>query len=208
VRVTVSLAPVAESPRFLRRHRTVVTAWLVAVVAVGAFLAVRSADDRSEPDAVLDEPGEYQEPAIAVNDDIVGEPLPSVDVVTVGGAEIDVRDLLDGRPLILNVWFSNCQPCKREMPALQAAHAAHSGNIRFVGVNPQDSETRMLSFADDLGVDYELVRDPDGRFVTATGVATYPATFAVDAEGNIIAQIAGELSDNEITRLMETLEQT
>lgn len=171
-------------------------------------MAVRAADNEPAPDAVLDEPGEYQEPAIAVNSDVTGDPLPSVTVVAVGGETIDVRDLLDGRPLIVNVWFSNCQPCKREMPALQEAHTQHSDTIRFVGVNPQDSESRMLAFADDLGVDYDLVRDPDGRFVTSAGVATYPATFAVDAEGNIVAQIAGELSDNEITRLVETLEQT
>lgn len=196
----------AESPRFLRRHRRVVVAWTVALVAVGIFVAVRAVDDEPAPDAVLDEPGEYQQPAIAVNDDRTGEPLPTVEVLAEGGTPIDIRSLLDGRPMIVNVWFSNCQPCKREMPALQEAHVRHGDRIRFVGVNPQDSESRMIDFADDLGVDYDLVRDPDGRFVTATGVATYPATFAVDGEGYIVAQIAGELSDNEIQRLVETLE--
>lgn len=195
----------AGSPGFLRRHRTLVLAWLAAVLAIGILVGVRVADRDAAPDAVLDEPGEYQQPSIAVNDDRTGEQLPAVEVVAPGNTTLDVRDLLDGRPMIVNVWFSNCQPCKREMPALQAAHVGHGAYIRFVGVNPQDSEARMISFAEDLGVDYDLVRDPNGSFVTATGVATYPATFAVAADGRIVAQIAGELSDNEIARLVDAL---
>lgn len=195
----------AGSPGFLRHHRTLVLAWLAAVLAIGILVGVRAANRDAAPDAVLDEPGEYQQPSIAVNDDRTGEQLPAVEVVAPGNTTLDVRDLLDGRPMIVNVWFSNCQPCKREMPALQAAHVVHGPLIRFVGVNPQDSEARMISFAEDLGVDYDLVRDPNGSFVTATGVATYPATFAVAADGRIVAQIAGELSDNEIARLVDAL---
>lgn len=84
------------------------------------------------------------------------------------------------------------------MPALQAAFAEFGDRIDFIGINPQDSAATMNSFADEVGVGYELLRDPNGSFTVANGIATYPTTLLVSRDGLVIDQIAGELSDDEI----------
>jgi thiol-disulfide isomerase/thioredoxin len=107
--------------------------------------------------------------------------------------------------MLVNFWFSNCQPCKREMPALQQAWATFGDRVRFVGVNTQDSESITRSFAEDVGVEYELLRDPDGRLVTANGVATFPTTLMVAADGTVVEQVAGEVTADDLTRMLTEL---
>jgi thiol-disulfide isomerase/thioredoxin len=166
-----------------------------AVIAVAATLGSASDDD---PAVTLDQPGEYQEPTIATNTDVSGRELPEVDLLDLDGNAISSSRLLDGRPLVVNLWFSTCQPCKREMPAIQEAHLEYGDRVRFVGVNSQDSPEITASFADEIGVTYDIVRDPNGNLTTAAGVATFPMTFFVSSDGVIVEQIAGEMTRADI----------
>ena len=181
----------------LRRVLTIVAAGAV-VLFVAVTLIARGNDDDVDS-VVLDQPGVYQEPGIAVNEDLAGSRLSQAVLETADGTAITVDDLLSrGRPVLINLWYSTCQPCKREMPALQAAFAVFGDRIDFIGINPQDSASTMTSFADEVGVEYELFRDPNGSFTVANGIATYPTTLLVSRDGLVIDQIAGELSDDEI----------
>lgn len=181
----------------LRRVLTIVAAGAV-VLFVAVTLIARGGDDNVDS-VVLDQPGVYQEPGIAVNEDLAGSRLSQAVLETADGTAVTVDDLLSrGRPVLINLWYSTCQPCKREMPALQAAFEEFGDRIDFVGINPQDSAATMTSFADEVGVTYELFRDPNASFTVANGIATYPTTLLVSRDGLVIDQIAGELSDDEI----------
>jgi len=182
-------------------------ALLAGLAAVALVIAIGSnlGDNEQRTDVVLDEPGEYQEPGIPTNAPLAGTDLENAVVIDMSGQELDTATLSDGRPMLINFWFSNCQPCKREMPALQQAWASYGDKVRFVGVNTQDSESITRSFASDVGVEYELVRDPDGRFVTANGIATFPTTLFVRADGTIVEQVAGEISVDDLTRALSEL---
>ena len=182
-------------------------ALLAGLAAVALVIAIGSnlGDNDQSTDVVLDEPGEYQQPGIPTNAPLAGTALENAVVIDMAGNELDTAALSDGRPMLINFWFSNCQPCKREMPALQQAWASYGDTVRFIGVNTQDSESITRSFASDVGVEYELVRDPDGRFVTANGIATFPTTLFVRADGTIVEQVAGEISIDDLTRALSEL---
>lgn len=160
-------------------------------------------------DVVLDVPGEYQQPGIATNAPIQGKLVAHAEILDLDDRTVDTRttffDADDPRPLLVNFWFSNCQPCKREMPALQEAHQEYGDRVRFIGINPQDSPEITRSFAEDLGIAYELFRDPNANFVVANGVATFPTTLFIDSDGRIVIQIAGELSPTDIKTSLEAL---
>ena len=180
----------------LRRVLTIIAAGAV-ILFVAVTLIARGSDEVDS--VVLDQPGVYQEPGIAVNEDLAGSRLSQAVLETADGTAITVDELLSrGRPVLINLWYSTCQPCKREMPALQAAFAEFGDRIDFIGINPQDSAATMTSFADEVGVGYELFRDPNGSFTVANGIATYPTTLLVSRDGLVIDQIAGELSSDEI----------
>lgn len=150
----------------------------------------------SGDDIALDQPGGVQDPTIGTNAAVTGTPLPTLDVEDNDGNAISTADLT-GQPMIVNVWFSTCVPCKKELPAFAAVHADLGDEIRFVGVNPSDTPETNVEFAADRGVTYELLRDPNGAFIDAVGITAFPVTLFIDAGGNIVRQ-TGELDEAEL----------
>lgn len=139
--------------------------------------------------------------AIATNQVSSGEPLPAATLDAVDGSEVETRDLL-GTPLVINFWYSTCEPCRREMPAFAAAHATFGDRVTFIGVNMYDSALAASNFAERYGVDYDILLDTNGELVSELGIALAPTTILVDAEGTIVYQESGELTESEITALI------
>lgn len=191
-----------------RRTRLRIFAALCVVIAVAAvsFGAPRVRDAVSGVDEVaLDTPGEYQQPVddTALSGGAIGDPLPSVEVLSVDGLGVLTGDLI-GTPLVVNLWFSACPPCAREMPDFAAVHTDVGEQVRFVGVNPIDDVDRMMTFAADTGVNYELLRDPLGRFTDALGTVSFPLTVFVDADGTVRDR-TGVLSEDQLRERITTL---
>lgn len=46
---------------------------------------------------------------------------------------------LGGRPLLLNLWASWCDPCREEVPVLQSASLRYADRVTFVGVDTRDT---------------------------------------------------------------------
>ena len=107
--------------------------------------------------------------------------------------------------MIINIWYSTCEPCRRELPVLASAAAQYLGQVRFVGVNIKDSASVAKEFAAQYGVEFELLLDTNGPFISELGIATAPVTLAVDAQGVIIDQVAGEMSASELDKLVKEL---
>lgn len=158
---------------------------------------------RSTPvvNATLTTPGLVPYPTIGTNDDLVGRTLPTSTIISLDGTRMSTSDLF-GTPLLINFWFSTCEPCRREMPTLAAAHRQYGDSIRFVGLNMNDSATVARAFAEKYGVTYELFAEPSGVFVTALGIATAPFTLFVNSDGRIVNQFAGELTASTLDALI------
>ena len=147
--------------------------------------------------------GTVPDEGIPVATDVTGQQLPDVEAQSLDGQEVALASL-SGRPLVLNFWYSSCLPCRQEMPAFQQVQQAVGDRVRIVGVNPLDSADRARDYAEQIGVTYELLRDPDGRVATGLGIARYPTTVFVGADGTILDTKAGQLSAAELrTRIDE-----
>ncbi|MEY4361575.1 MAG: hypothetical protein RL391_881, partial [Actinomycetota bacterium] len=177
---------VDRNPFARRQIRTVLLLGAAAVIAVVGISISRISSEKSDDveTVVLDEPGEYQEPGIGTNRDLTGETLSAASLDTLDGDRIEASKWLDmGKPLLVNIWFSTCQPCKREMPALQDAFERYGDRIAFIGVNPHDSVRRLSDFTDEFGITYPQYRDTNSEFVVASGVATFPTTLVIGSDG-------------------------
>jgi cytochrome oxidase Cu insertion factor (SCO1/SenC/PrrC family) len=181
--------------------RLLVLAAVVAVGAVGAVVWTQVATSDSKPDAVLDEPGEYGEPTGTTNPPLPTRQLPAVTLTAASGASTELAP--DGRPMVVNLWFSTCAPCAQELADFATVHGEVGDAVRFVGVDPIDTSGAMTRFAADRHVAYELLRDPGEHLGQALDVAVYPVTLFVAADGTILDESGPITADTLRSRIRE-----
>ena len=196
--------------RARRRHlrRRLWVAAVSGVIVAGIILiAAGQRSDSPSPDVVLDVPGEYQQPGISTNAPLQGTPLQHAELVDLDDVTVSTSEWFTstGKPVLVNFWFTSCPPCRREMPALQRAFETYGEEVRFVGVNVQDSASAIRAFVDELGVTYEMLRDINGNLVVANGISAFPTTLFIDSNGRIVKQVAGELTSESIDRSIAAL---
>ena len=182
------------------QQRKLLIAVVVLAIRVGGGWLWSGA---SEPDldARLTTPGEVPYPSIATNNEVEGTNLSQATLLTLDNKSVDSTTLI-GKPLILNFWYSTCEPCRREMPVLTASALAHSATIRFVGINMNDSVETAKAFITKYNVLYDIMFDTSGSFIGDLGIATAPMTLFVDAQGLIVDQVAGEITADKLESLI------
>jgi len=142
-------------------------------------------------------PEEREDPVEVSGDTVQGEPL-------------DLTDLR-GEVVVVNVWWSGCGPCIREMPMLVEAQQELAPDlVEFVGINIRDLSTDdAAAFERQVGVDYPSLHDPGSE--TLLGFGSYqphatPSTLLLDRDGRVAALISGEIpSKGTLTELVEEI---
>jgi thiol-disulfide isomerase/thioredoxin len=136
-----------------------------------------------------------------------GEPVDLKGDTLDGGTYDSVADR--GKPVVVNVWWSNCGPCRTEMPLLADAAADLGDTASFIGINTRDnSADNGLAFERSIGVDYPSIFSPDGQALLAIKKLprAVPATVILDAEGRMAAAIAGEIPTKlTLTQLVQCI---
>ncbi len=176
------------------RRRLAAVALVLFASAVGGWYWGESSGSL---DGRLTEPGIVAYPTISTNKNLIGRTFPNAELTPLVGPKVSTSTLL-GTPLVINFWYSTCEPCRREMPVLAAADAKNKGTVRFVGININDSASVALKFAKKYGVNYELFIEPSGSLISKLGIATAPFTLFVDRDGVIVGQVAGELTSETL----------
>ena len=180
----------------IRRNLLVWSTVAALVVAiVGGWLFSSASDDGV--DANLTNPGVVQDPTIGTNAVTNGEALPAINLPSVTTGDLTAI-FPQGRPLVINFWFSTCEPCRREMPALQNISPELTGVVDVIGVNPNDSAEVAAKWATDMGVTFPLYTDRNADLLTEVGVGTMPTTLFVSTDGIIVGTHAGEISAEEL----------
>jgi peroxiredoxin len=189
----------------IARRRLLVASLVSALVvsAIGGWLLGR---DRGADEVVnINNPALAGEPqgAIPTAPALDGDPLPAVTLRTADGTEVDLLDL-GGQPTVINLWFTTCQPCKKELPDFAVVHNELGERVRFIGVNPTgENADRAAAFAAERGVAYELYSDPTASLPTTLGIGTFPATLFVTPDGVIRTTHQGALDADELRRLID-----
>lgn len=103
-----------------------------------------------------------------------------------------------GSPVLVNFFASTCQPCLKEMPALEQVKQEAAGKVRFVGIDVGDTVEATRSFVDAVGVTWDIGRDPDASVAEKLGATALPTTFVLDAGGTIVYQHLGALDVEQL----------
>lgn len=113
------------------------------------------------------------------------------------GNAVQMSDYL-GTPVIINFWASWCSPCQREMPDFDAAFQQYGEEIQFMMVNLTDGSRETVdtakTFMEESGYTFPVFFDTAYSAAIAYGVSSIPATYFINAEGNLVAYGIGPLN--------------
>jgi peroxiredoxin len=90
----------------------------------------------------------------------VGDEAPELFTLTTDGQPVQLS-ALKGYPVWINFWGSWCQPCRAEMPEVEAAYKTLSAEgVVMLGVNQGESPQDALAYAKDAGITFPILIDP------------------------------------------------
>lgn len=124
------------------------------------------------------------------------EQLPSFELRVLDGGSLTSGDL-EGQPVVLNLWASWCGPCREEAPAFERLWRRYQDEgLQVIGVNTRDHDDTARDFAEEYGITYPIVRDPDqdlvGQLEEISGISgALPQTFFVGRDGSLIGTESG-----------------
>jgi cytochrome c biogenesis protein CcmG/thiol:disulfide interchange protein DsbE len=110
---------------------------------------------------------------------------------------------LAGRPMVVNLWATWCEPCREEMPMLQAAQKRYGARVQFVGVNTKDRPDWAAEFLEEVKVTYPEVVDFDGQLLASVRSLGLPVTLVLDRQGQVSGRQIGRITEERLTELVD-----
>ena len=131
----------------------------------------------------------------------IGKPFPEFALSDFSGNLIKPSDL-KGKAMVVNFWFTGCQPCIAEIPKLNKLVSSHEGQaIKFLAFSFNDKEVLEKSVRKH---DFKYTQLSNAqKLIDELGINTYPTHMIIDKTG-VIREI--EIGANEnIDKRLETL---
>lgn len=126
----------------------------------------------------------------------------------VRAADFSLKDLdgrmiklshLKGKVVLVNFWATGCPACRAEIPDFIAMHKKYKGKgFEIISISLDDTTTsagkKMLAgFIKKSGITYPVLIGNNAVCKDYGGIYFIPASFLVDAKGNITKKYIGEL---------------
>jgi thiol-disulfide isomerase/thioredoxin len=135
----------------------------------------------------------------------VGEPAPTLALTDLDGDPWSL-DEADAPLVWVNFWAASCEPCRTEMPAMQAIAEAHPDDLAIVGVNWGEERGDVADFAERLGVEYPILLDPGlETFYRWAGTDGLPRHYFIGPEGTVLREIVGPLDPARMVEIVDEL---
>lgn len=108
-----------------------------------------------------------------------------------------------GTPTVVNIWATWCVPCRTEMPAFEQVHQRYGDRVRIIGVTDPDDRANIDEMVAQTGVTYPLYVAAEGSVQSRLEVTGLPATFFLDADGNVVERHQGALTADALSATIE-----
>jgi len=96
------------------------------------------------------------------------------------------------RPVLINFWATWCEPCREEMPGLQALARRHP-ELAVITVAVADNKQQVEDFLWEIGVSLPVLHDPAQGLSRPWGARILPTTLILDRRHRIRLRGQGAL---------------
>lgn len=125
--------------------------------------------------------GIYQGIQLWKGRDAPSGPAPELAGVTLEGEVLSLQEMR-GQPVLLHFWASWCGVCRLEQDTIDALARDHA----VITVMTRSGEWQdAQAYVAEQGIQAPVILDPEGKLADAYGVRGVPATYVIDAAGNI-----------------------
>lgn len=159
-----------------RQQWSVVVA-IVLVLGIGLTIAARSMKDELYP---VEQ----------------GSTAPNFSARVLGGTAVKTFNAdYKGKVVVLNVWATYCEPCKKEIPSLEKLHKLYGDSgLKIVAVENDKSvsDDSVRKFITTYGATFEVLRETSGAIDNQYQTTGIPETFIIGPEGTIRRKWIGE----------------
>ena len=122
---------------------------------------------------------------------VIGKPAPNFSAPAPDGKNISLKESL-GKVTIIDFWASWCGPCRAENPNVVALYKEfHSKGLNIIGVSLDKDATKWKDAIAKDGLIWPQVSNLkfwEEPIAKKYNVQSIPATFILDAKGNIVAK--------------------
>lgn len=153
---------------------------LAALLSLGAALALlrhAGLPDRADYTGIRGPDGRAAAPE-------VGARAPAFTLLTTRSEPLALEQTR-GATTILNFWATWCQPCHREMLALQRLYEIEGGELRVLALNLGESAETARNWVNQLRLTYDVLLDPGKSVAQLYQVRGLPTTYLLDSDQRI-----------------------
>jgi peroxiredoxin len=171
--------------------------WVILIVGIALLGGGWIAYSQEPAEVAFDAAGLTEAP-------IAGYLAPGFTLTSMQGEDISLVDY-QGKPVVLNFWATWCPPCRAEIPHFQDAAVKYNGQAVIVGVDQGEPLSLVSDFANQFGVTYPMLLDPDNDVNRQYRVPALPTTLFIDANGVVREVFTGIINGAVLEDRIEQL---
>lgn len=176
----------------LREGETVPKGWGRYEIEPSRVANRKYIDEQVQLKEAMDKATHVDAPAL-----VVGQPLPGDFSLKDLDGNTWAKDSLRGKKVVVNVWYSGCGPCRREMPALSQWKSQHP-EVTFLSADFEKAPVVRKVITQHSFNWTHLVED--NYFTRWIGNQGFPLTIVIGSDGNV-----GQIFHGAIGDILETI---
>lgn len=111
-----------------------------------------------------------------------------------------------GSVVLIRFWADWCPNCKEEMPRIDGVYRnLKDKGFVVLGVNVKQGEEAVSAFVKEYKISFPTPMDKDATVAKIYGVVGLPTTFIVDKDGNIREKVMGDMTREDVEKLVMPL---
>lgn len=171
-----------------KRKRSIIRGIILGVLACAIIYTVYSSATKEKVEVLAD-----------------GDKAPDFTLVDLEGNTHRLSDY-KGQGVFLNFWGTWCEPCKKEMPAMERQYAKYKDQgVQLLAINIAQSDFEVKNFIEQYDLTFPVAIDKTKSVMQAYNVYNLPATILVSPDGTITKAPTRELTEEEIASYMESI---